>query len=158
MSLIRLASVSLVPGHPGGNITGTSSIAADLVGKQFQLLKRSYTEASRIAALWNPANFDFQIVQVKEAEIAAQQSGVQLQLIETRGPNEFDAAFAAIDRATTQALLILTDLFVIHHQPLINSLAKRPAHHRRSTLADNGSLDDLRAQLLQFVQASGHLC
>ena len=84
-------------------------------------MKEIVPEASRIAALWNPANFDFQIVQVKEAEIAAQQSGVQLQLFETRGPNEFDAAFAAIDRAATQALLILTDpLFVIHRQPLID--------------------------------------
>src|ERR1700730_12906901 len=42
--------------RPGGNVTGTSSIAADLVGKQIELLKEVLPTASRIAALWNPAN------------------------------------------------------------------------------------------------------
>jgi putative ABC transport system substrate-binding protein len=37
--------------RPGGNVTGTSSVAADLVGKQIELLKEVLPPASRIAAL-----------------------------------------------------------------------------------------------------------
>ena len=74
--------------HPGGNVTGTSSVAADIVGKQL----------ARIAVLWNPANSVFQTLQLKQAEASARTSGVELQLLEARAPNEFDAAFAAIGR------------------------------------------------------------
>lgn len=112
--------------HPGNNITGTSTMAAAIVGKQFELLREIVPNATRIAALWNPADYDFQISQVKEAEIAAEKSGVKLQLIEARAREDFDTAFAAIDRERTPALLILVDaLFAIHNQALVDLSAKR---------------------------------
>src|SRR6516164_5128405 len=95
--------------HPGGNVTGTSSLAAVLVGKQLELLKQIVPSNTRIAAFWNPANLAFQTLQVTEAKTAAERLGVELQLIEARAPNEFDAAFAAIDREGAQALIILAD-------------------------------------------------
>src|SRR6516165_10307764 len=46
--------------HPGSNVTGTSSMAAVLVGKQLELLKQIVPSNTRIAAFWNPANLAFQ--------------------------------------------------------------------------------------------------
>jgi putative ABC transport system substrate-binding protein len=48
----------LVPSlaRPGGNITGLSSVAPDLVGKQLQLLKEAVPGISRVAVLSNPNN------------------------------------------------------------------------------------------------------
>jgi hypothetical protein len=112
--------------HPGGNVTGTSSVAADIVGKQLELLKEIIPKHSRIAVLWNPANSVFQTLQLKEAEASARTSRVELQLLEARAPNEFDAAFAALGSEGARALLILTDpLFAIHTRELVELSANK---------------------------------
>src|SRR2546426_7808776 len=48
----------LVPSlaHPGGNVTGISLMAPDLVGKQLEVLKEMVPKASRMALLRNPTN------------------------------------------------------------------------------------------------------
>jgi putative tryptophan/tyrosine transport system substrate-binding protein len=40
--------------RPGGNITGLTSISAELGGKRLELLKRIVPEASRVAVVYNP--------------------------------------------------------------------------------------------------------
>jgi putative tryptophan/tyrosine transport system substrate-binding protein len=129
--------------HPGGNVTGTSSIAAGLVGKQFQLLREIAPTANRIGALWNPENFDYQIAQVKEAEVAAKNESIQLQLIEARSVQDLATSFAVIDRERIQALHILTDpLFAISFQTLVELSAKRriPAITGDRMFAEAGGL------------------
>jgi putative ABC transport system substrate-binding protein len=112
--------------RPGGNITGTSSQAAEIVGKQLGLLKDTIPHLSHVAALWNPANRVFQAIQVKAVEDAAITIGVKLQLVEARAPADFDAAFAAIDRQGTRVLLILADpLFSTHYHALAEFSERR---------------------------------
>ncbi|HYA29773.1 MAG TPA: ABC transporter substrate-binding protein, partial [Acidobacteriota bacterium] len=38
--------------HPGGNVTGLSSLLSDLSGKRVELLKESFPKISRAAVLW----------------------------------------------------------------------------------------------------------
>jgi putative tryptophan/tyrosine transport system substrate-binding protein len=112
--------------RPGGNVTGTSSQASILAGKQLELLKEVAPSATRIAALWNPANLAFQTLQVTEAKAAAEKLGIELQLIEARAPNEFDAAFAAIDKERARALIILLDpVFFLNFGRLVDLSTKR---------------------------------
>jgi len=54
--------------HPGGNVTGTSSIAATVAAKQLDLLKEILPNVSQIAALWSPANPVFQTLQVNREQ------------------------------------------------------------------------------------------
>jgi putative tryptophan/tyrosine transport system substrate-binding protein len=42
--------------HPGGNITGLTTLSADLSGKQFELLKALVSHLTRVAILSNPTN------------------------------------------------------------------------------------------------------
>jgi putative tryptophan/tyrosine transport system substrate-binding protein len=112
--------------HPGGNVTGTSSIASALAAKQLELLKEAVPEVRRVAALWNPANFAFQSIQLKQAEGAARTLGIELQLLEARSATDFDAAFAAIDGAETRALLILLDpLYIINFRKLVELSSRK---------------------------------
>jgi putative ABC transport system substrate-binding protein len=105
--------------RPGGNVTGTSSLAAAVVGKQLELLKLAAPEITRIAAMFNPANATFQALQIKEAKAAAQRLGVQLRLIEVRARPEFEGAFDIVVRETLGALLILIDpLFIANSKTL----------------------------------------
>jgi putative ABC transport system substrate-binding protein len=51
-------AVGLVPGlaHPGANVTGLSTLAADLEGKRIELLKELLANLARVAVLSNPTN------------------------------------------------------------------------------------------------------
>lgn len=42
--------------RPGGNVTGLTSISAELGGKRLELLKEVAPKASRVAVLYNPAD------------------------------------------------------------------------------------------------------
>src|SRR5262245_56582329 len=110
--------------HPGGNLTGTSMMASDLVGKQFEVLKEVVPKVSQVALLWNPAN-PGSAPQLREAETVARALGVSLQLLEARNPQEIDSAFAAMTRARAGALVILTDAIFTNQVKQIADLATR---------------------------------
>ena len=40
--------------RPGGNVTGLSTIAPELIGKRLELLKQAVPGVSRVAVLWRP--------------------------------------------------------------------------------------------------------
>ena len=113
-------------GRPGGNITGTTSLTADLSIKQLELLKEAVPRASRIAVLWNSSN-PWHPLAVKGVEAGARSLGVQLQVLQVRGPEEFDNAFAAMTRERSGAVLVLADPMTFFHRTRLAALA---AKHR----------------------------
>jgi len=134
MSLVLDAVGSgLVPSlaRPGGNVTGTSFMGPDLVGKQLQVLKEVVPKVSRVALLMNPAN-PASAPMLREAEAAARALGVRLQVLEARDPQEIDSAFAAMTRERAGALLIFPDpIFGNQRRQIAELAAKRrlPAMH-----------------------------
>ena len=110
--------------RPGGNVTGTSIMAPDLVGKQFELLKQAVPEVSRVALLWNPAN-PGSAPQLREAEAAARAVGVRLQALEARVPQEIDSAFAAMTKERAGALVVLADAILYNQRKQIAELAAK---------------------------------
>ena len=105
--------------HPGGNVTGTSSLAAAVVGKQLELLKLVAADGRGIAAMFNPSNVTFQTLQVNEAKTASARLGLPVRFIEVRAVSEFDGAFDNVARAKDRALLILIDpLFIANAKAL----------------------------------------
>jgi len=106
--------------RPGGNITGTCGIGADVVAKQLELVRTLLPNAVRVTALWNPSNRTFQQQLLNEAMSAARKLRLQLQSVEARAPDDFDRAFVAISKGRPDALLILAD-------PMFGSNAKRIA-------------------------------
>lgn len=95
--------------RPGGNVTGTSSITADLLGKQLELLREMLPRVSRVAALWNPTNTVFQTLQLKEAKAAAAKLRIELPVVEAKAPEELDGAFRTIAALRPDALLVMGD-------------------------------------------------
>jgi putative ABC transport system substrate-binding protein len=110
--------------RPGGNITGHSILAPEIVGKQLELLKESVPRLSRVAVLRNPAQPPHAAMS-REAEVAARALGMRLKLLEVRGPDDFDSAFAAMTRERVGGLLVLADaMFVLHRTRLADLAAK----------------------------------
>jgi putative ABC transport system substrate-binding protein len=96
--------------RPGGNITGLSAVATDLIGKQIELLTQAVPGVGLIALLLKPdATPDRnQEARLKEAEFAARALGVRLQVFEARGPADFDKAFSEMSKARADGLTVLT--------------------------------------------------
>ena len=105
--------------RPGGNITGLSLLSPELSGKRLELLKEIVTGVSRVAVLWNPDDPPAKL-SLRETEFAAKALIVQLQILETRDPNDFESAFRAAAKGHAAALIILP-------APMMNTHAKRIA-------------------------------
>jgi putative ABC transport system substrate-binding protein len=96
--------------RPGGNITGlTNDTGLEIVGKYLELLKEVVPNASRVALLLNPippgaANYRM------ATEIAAKNLGVSLQIMEARGRDDFEGAFATMARERADAVVVQSDL------------------------------------------------
>jgi len=112
--------------RPGGNITGVSLLAPELVGKQLQLLTEAVPKVSRVAILSNPRHALHPLM-LRETEVPARELGVQLQILEVRSPNEFDSTFSAVTRERAAGLLVLPDPMFFRHRTRIADLA---AKHR----------------------------
>ena len=144
----------LVPSlaRPGGNVTGISLMAPDLVGKQLEVLKEIVPQASRMALLRNPTN-PASAPQLREAEVAARALGVRLQTLEARVPQEIDSAFAAMTRERAGALVVLTDSIFTNQRRQIAELAterRLPAVYGNSEHAEAGGLMAYSANFLDL--------
>jgi putative tryptophan/tyrosine transport system substrate-binding protein len=130
--------------RPGGNITGLSSMATELVGKQLEILKEVVPKVSRVALLGNPAQ-PGHTPQVRQAQGTARALGVGLQLLEARDPSEIDKAFAAITTERTGAIIVLPDSMLLDHRTRIADLAVRRRLPMLSALRDNAEAGGLIA-------------
>jgi putative tryptophan/tyrosine transport system substrate-binding protein len=113
--------------RPGGNVTGTSTLAPELVGKCLEHLKQVVPGVSRVAVLWQPGAFGERTEKdmLKAAEVAARALGVRLQFVEARGPEDFDRAFSDMTRARAGALNVLpSNMFTNERRRLVDLAAK----------------------------------
>jgi putative ABC transport system substrate-binding protein len=104
-----------------------SALAPDLIGKCLELLTRAVPGVSRVAVLWQPGALGERTDKdlLKEADVAARPLGVRLQVVEARGPADFDRAFSDMTRARAEALTVLTSaLFTNERRRLVDLAAK----------------------------------
>jgi putative ABC transport system substrate-binding protein len=128
--------------HPGGNVTGLSSISTELAGKRLELLKGLVPGVTRVAFVWNPDN-PVQARMFTETEVAARSLGVQLQSLKVRGPSELDGALSAMTQERAGALIVVVDLLLFAHMRRIADLAvvsRLPAIAQRKEFAEAGGL------------------
>ena len=131
--------------RPGGNVTGLSFFTPELVGKLMELLKEAVPGVSRFALLWQPPAFAEHQGKalLKAAEVAARTLGVRLQVVEARGPDDFDRAFSEMTRARTDALIVLTSARLLQERRrLVDLTAKSrlPAMYPLREYVDAGGL------------------
>jgi putative ABC transport system substrate-binding protein len=99
--------------RPGGNVTGTSELAAQIVGKQLELIRETFPALSRVTVLWNPANAVFQAMQLREVQIAARALRVELRLLEARSAAEIDRILGAAERGRIGRLALARRIPVV---------------------------------------------
>ena len=128
--------------RPGGNVTGWASTDnPDIVGKRLEQLKRAVPGVNRVAVLWQPGGTNKNLLE--GTEVAARALGMSLQVVEARGPENFDVAFSDMTRARAGALTVLpSNMFIAERQRLVDLAAKSrlPAVYQSREFVDAGGL------------------
>ncbi len=128
--------------RPGGNITGLSTLAPEISGKQLELLKEIVPRLARVAVLGDsttPGNAQ----SLRETELAAGAFKVKLQYLDVLDPKDIETAFRAASKGRADAVLMMTSrVFVLQRTQIADLAAKSrlPAIYDRREFVDDGGL------------------
>jgi len=128
--------------RPGGNITGLSSLAPELSGKQLELMKEIVPKLSHVAVFGtsiNPGNAQ----NLKEVELAAKAFGVKLQYLDVLSPDDIETAFQAASKPRADAVLMLPGSVLVLRRAQLTDLAVKsrlPAIYPQTEFTEAGGL------------------
>jgi putative ABC transport system substrate-binding protein len=106
--------------RPGGNLTGLTTLVAELGGKRLELLKEAVPKLARVAVLYDPASPN-NVLELKEVQTAAGALKLTIQPWEVRDADSFDRIFAAIGKQRPDGLYVISS-------PLMNANRERIAN------------------------------
>jgi ABC-type uncharacterized transport system substrate-binding protein len=95
--------------QPGGNITGVTSLNAQVGPKRLELLHELVPTATVVGLLVNPTNPNEAEPTTKNLQAAARSLGLEMHVLHASAEGDFDAAFATLIQLRAGALAIGTD-------------------------------------------------
>jgi putative tryptophan/tyrosine transport system substrate-binding protein len=128
--------------RPEGNITGISDVATTLSTKRLSLLMELLPKLHRVAMLWNKDDLGMSLRYDASAKAAAAM-GIDVQAVGVREPDDFNAAFAVMDREPPDAILMVSDsLTVLNRKRVFDYAAahRLPAIYEYDPLVREGGL------------------
>jgi ABC-type uncharacterized transport system substrate-binding protein len=112
--------------RPEGNLTGVSTIAAEIAVKRLELTRDLLPQARAVAMIINP-HFPGADAQMAEVEAAGRLVGMQTQRVVASSERDLDAAFATMRQRHVDAVIVAADGFFITRRGQIAALATRYA-------------------------------
>ena len=128
--------------RPGGNITGLTSLAAELSAKRLELLKQTVPKLTRVAVFGNPSEAMY-LKALKECETPAKSVGLSLQSLEVRSAEDIDIGFQAATKNRAGAIMVLNDPITFTHRKRVVDLAiknRLPSIHAQIQFVEAGAL------------------
>ncbi len=128
--------------RPGRNITGLSTLAPEISGKQLELLKEIVSKLSRVAVFGTstrPGNAQ----QLREVELAAEALKVKLQYLDVLDLKDIETAFRAASKGRADVVLVLASpVFVVQRTQIADLVIKSrlPVIYDRREFVDDGGL------------------
>jgi len=110
--------------RPGGNFTGLASFSVDLARKRLELTKELMPSARRVALLTNPTNA-LHARTASELARAARDLALDLRTFAASGPEELDAAFAAMQAWPAEVVALLDDPVFFNQYDAVGAAATR---------------------------------
>jgi putative ABC transport system substrate-binding protein len=125
--------------RPGGNLTGVTTLGADLGPKRLELLHELVPMATLFAALVNPTGSNPDVF-IKNAQGGARDLGVGLEVVQASTDGDFDSVFATLRQRRVDGLVIAPDQFLYARSGRIAAQAVRQAlptifQYRESAMA-----------------------
>src|SRR5215470_5087123 len=112
--------------HPGGNITGITSLNSELAAKRLGLMLELLPKAARFALLVNPSSRNAEAL-TRDAQAAASTIGRQVEILAASTPREIDAAIASAVQKRSDALVVSPEPLLDNRRVQLVTLA---AHQR----------------------------
>lgn len=121
--------------RPGGNLTGLSILAPELLPKLLELAKEALPTVSQVAGLWHPHAYVERTMSAmrQEAETAARTLGMHLRIVAVHAPDELDRAFSTIGGDRAEALVVFPSPMLFNERRRIVDLA---TNHRLPLMAN----------------------
>jgi putative tryptophan/tyrosine transport system substrate-binding protein len=143
--------------RPGGNLTGASFLAVELVSKRVELISELVPQAGVIALLVNP-NFSGAERVMRDAQEAVRVMGRQLTILKASSESEIDAAFATFAQRHDGALVIAGDAFFTDRREQLVALASRyavPAIYSHRGFVASGGLISYGTSIASAYRQAG---
>jgi len=116
--------------RPGGNVTGVSVLTRDLAAKWLELLTETMPGIKRVGVVADPT-FPPAALQRREIERAARVLNLELQSVEVRTVEAFEAAVRALAHQRAQALVVVPAVLYAEQTHRLAALAVK---HRLPTV------------------------
>ena len=118
--------------HPGGNLTGTESLAPEIDAKRIELLRELVPTARNVAAVFD-AGDQGSAVHLRVAQQAGQAFGVRVHAVAVRRKEDFSSALSEAARNRLDGLLIFTSPLTVINWEEIRRFA---AAHQLPTVCE----------------------
>jgi len=128
--------------RPGTNVTGLTTVAAELSGKRLELVKEVLPGISLVAVLLNPDEPGSESA-LREMRAASRALGIELESFSVRAPDDFDKAFSALSKRRAGALVTIRGAVTNSLEKRIVGFAEKtrlPVVSSRSGFAEAGGL------------------
>jgi putative tryptophan/tyrosine transport system substrate-binding protein len=112
--------------RPGGNVTGVTFLAIQLVAKRLEILHQIVPTAESIGYLINPNNPQLE-AESREVEAAAHSLGVRVITAKVSTGEEIGLAVASLMEQKISAMLPAADILFVDHYDMLVALAARYA-------------------------------
>jgi putative ABC transport system substrate-binding protein len=111
--------------RPGGNVTGVSMLAVQLVQKRLELLHELMPAARLLALLTNPANPSIAEASTRAVRSAADKLGLELTVLRASTDGDLDRLFGKLFSSGASALVVGGDPFFTSRQKQLAILSLR---------------------------------
>lgn len=153
-------AVGLVPSlnRPGGNITGVTSLNAQVGPKRLELLHEVIPAATTFALLINPANPRNAEETLKSSQEAARALKLQLHVLNASAERDFEGVFTQLAQLRVAGLVIANETFYAMRSEQLGVLAQRhamPAVHQSREFALAGGLMSYGGDTMESHRQAG---
>jgi len=146
--------------RPGGNVTGVTFLLNALVAKRLELLRELVPTARLIGVIVDPINPNAEN-DLRDTEDAARALGLQIFAAKARSEADIEAAFEALNRQRSDAVILLPDPNFLSRRSQIVALAARhllPTMYFGRDFAVAGGLMSYSASLVEAYRlAAGYV-
>jgi putative tryptophan/tyrosine transport system substrate-binding protein len=143
--------------RPGGNLTGVTSLTAEVGPKRLELL-RELVPTVTIGLLVNPAAGSFAETISSNLQVAARKLGLEFHMLYASAERDFDAVFATLAQLRVGGLVIGSDPFFNSRSEQLAVLAIRhgmPAVYQYREFAAAGGLMSYGGSLTDMYRQVG---
>lgn len=143
--------------RPGSNVTGVTIMGEAITAKRLQLLKELLPRIRKVAVMMNPMS-EAEVVTLRTAETAARELGLELPVVEIRGREDLEPAFALLEKARPDGLLVVGSTMLFANRERITALAARqriPLVTQQREWAEQGALLSYGADIPQSFRLAG---